>query len=470
VASFTDYSGGTYLPGAPSGQPVVETPTLGGPYANPFDPGAYGGISVPSPTYSAPYQVGSGYNYAEYGGQTYRYDADMNWLGPVTPETPGRPAGGIPAVNFPGTGAFLSTRPPTAGGGGGMFAQGPGRYSQSPAAILGGQLGHSVDPGGYTWGGDTRIGTSGGQDPTQTVSVGQGGPTRYYGGGGPGISPTPGQVTIGEGFHGYDPSEPHAGDKLAPQTQYQRTYQRAMMGAGLTSRQFLSGHPEVAGFISLITPHEQNINASTSFGSWNIGPQQPLPFKPSVAPPRRDPSAAIVTHAARRLTQAQGGPIEGGSGTRDDVPFMGMAGEWVLNKTGVGVLGEHAIREANQGRAVAHYHMGGLIQLLPGMTNLAAIPHFQSGGQMQQDGLAFLHQGENVLPAGAVGSSDNHVENHTEISITVHQDGSRNTRISGLDDFDARDLARTVEAVVDKKLGDAQRFGGQLYSSRSRGA
>lgn len=72
--------------------------------------------------------------------------------------------------------------------------------------------------------------------------------------------------------------------------------------------------------------------------------------------------------------KAQGGPIEGGSGTKDDVPFWGMGGEYVVKKKAVAKYGLNFMEAINQGLLELHSYDMPSLQISGGGT------HYGEGG------------------------------------------------------------------------------------------
>jgi len=120
------------------------------------------------------------------------------------------------------------------------------------------------------------------------------------------------------------------------------------------------------------------------------------------------------------------------------------------------------------GRPVAHtainpdfparhaYHQGGIVDYWSAM---------QSGGVVApHEGVFTPQQMARMAPAGNV--------NNTSISVTVNHMGNTSstsiqTQGGGLNDADARDLARSVAALVDARIARQQRSGGSLYAPRA---
>jgi TP901 family phage tail tape measure protein len=71
--------------------------------------------------------------------------------------------------------------------------------------------------------------------------------------------------------------------------------------------------------------------------------------------------AGKATKFVTDLFRASGGPITGGSGTKDDVPAMLMGGEYVINKRSVGKYGPQFMEAINRG-TLGGFAKGGLVQ------------------------------------------------------------------------------------------------------------
>ena len=84
--------------------------------------------------------------------------------------------------------------------------------------------------------------------------------------------------------------------------------------------------------------------------------------------------------------EASGGPIIGGSGTKDDVPILAMGGEYMINKKAVSMYGLEFMEAVNKGQYVQKFASGGLIKGSPSMAGSDAPGWFApttSGGNAQ---------------------------------------------------------------------------------------
>ena len=68
--------------------------------------------------------------------------------------------------------------------------------------------------------------------------------------------------------------------------------------------------------------------------------------------------AGMATEGFGTLFRASGGPITGGSGSKDDVPAMLMGGEYVMNKKAVSKYGSGFMEQLNNG-TLSHFASGG---------------------------------------------------------------------------------------------------------------
>jgi hypothetical protein len=163
--------------------------------------------------------------------------------------------------------------------------------------------------------------------------------------------------------------------------------------------------------------------ASPSLGLTGTGP--PLTTEMSNAP-------GVFTSNIELTSSlyASGGRLQGGSGQRDDVPFLGMAGEFVIRKAAVQKYGESLFEAFNAGR----------------------VPMFVGGGA--------------VSPSPSFGGSGN--QYNFEINVTAN--GSSTASGQGPEDARERgaEMAREIKALVQNYVDDMTRTGGRLSRSGAR--
>src|ERR1017187_6212338 len=129
----------------------------------------------------------------------------------------------------------------------------------------------------------------------------------------------------------------------------------------------------------------------------------------------------------------------------------------------------------------AHFDGGALYAGMISGKGLAAlhdggyIPSFASGGVMKNTGLAQLHAGEGVFrpdqmaQMAPVAPAAPNITSHVEVAVHFHSDGTTSSRLerSSASDKQARDLAKTVEAITVASMRKQVRVGGVAYRPRN---
>lgn len=122
---------------------------------------------------------------------------------------------------------------------------------------------------------------------------------------------------------------------------------------------------------------------------------------------------ALMTNAANKITGgigsalgfASGGPIKGGSGTKDDVPAMLMGGEYVIKKTAVNKYGKDFFDKLNSGK-MKGFANGGLVET--DLKDLIKNPtKYTPYGETRMDNLSFDESGKVIGMQDYKGSEEN---------------------------------------------------------------